>query len=157
MKRAKLNAASEEVYFSARAHARQTAPAVLGFIAQLLAAKICLVQAVEADTAPDASILRELEARLRAAGPALLAELQAARATGDAAARLETIAADVAQIGGDAPIAESGVHEFASSRDSGKIYRVTWGRAGHLECTCEGFRWRGECKHVRQVRKTQTA
>jgi SNF2 family DNA or RNA helicase len=127
------------------------------FIAELLKAKMRLIQAVEADTPPDASILRELEARLRAAGPALLVELQAARATGDAAARIETIAADVAQIGGDAPIAESGVHEFVSSRDSGKIYRVTWGRGGHLECTCEGFRWRGECKHVRQVRKTNAA
>jgi hypothetical protein len=128
-----------------------------GFIAELLEAKMRLIQVVEADTPPDASILRELEARLRAAGPALLAELQAARATGNAAARIETIAADVAQIGGAAPIAESGVHEFVSSRDPGKIYRVTWGRGGHLECTCEGFRWRGECKHVRQVRKTNAA
>jgi hypothetical protein len=88
-----------------------------GFIAELLEAKMRLIQAVEADTPPGASILRELEARLRAAGPALLAELLASRATGDAAARIETIAAGVAQIGGDAPIAESGMHEFVSSRD----------------------------------------
>jgi hypothetical protein len=34
------------------------------------------------------------------------------------------------------------------------VYRVTFGHAGHLECTCEGFRWRGNCKHVREVRQT---
>jgi len=124
-----------------------------GFIAELLAAKISLIEAVEADTPPNASILGELEARLRALGPALLAERKAGRATGDAAARIETIAAGVARIGAEAPIAERGVHEFASSREPGKVYRVTWGRGGHLECTCEGLRWRGECKHVRQVRK----
>jgi SWI/SNF-related matrix-associated actin-dependent regulator 1 of chromatin subfamily A len=122
------------------------------FIAELLAAKMLMINAVEADTPPDVSILRELEARLRAAGPALLAELQAGRATGDAAARIEAIAAGVARIGTVAPIAERGVHEFTSSRERGKVYRVTWGRGGHLECTCEGFRWRGECKHVREVR-----
>jgi hypothetical protein len=108
------------------------------FIAELLATKMLMVNGVEADTPPDASILRELEARLRA--------------TGDAAARIEAIAAGVARIGTEAPIAESGVHEFTSSREPGTVYRVTWGRGGHLECTCEGFRWRGECKHVREVR-----
>jgi hypothetical protein len=122
------------------------------FIAELLAAKMLMINAVEADTPPDASILRELEARLRATGPALLAELQAGRATGDAATRIEAIAAGVAGIGTEAPIAERGVHEFTSSREPAKVYRVTWGRGGHLECTCEGFRWRGECKHVREVR-----
>jgi hypothetical protein len=46
----------------------------------------------------------------------------------------------------------TGVHEFKSSRDPSQVYRVTFGRPGHLECTCEGFRWRGNCKHVREVR-----
>lgn len=127
-----------------------------GFIADLLAGKMLLIRAVEAETPPNASILTELEARLRAVSPALLAELHAGRATGDAVARIETIAARVARIGTEAPIAERGVHEFPSSREPGKVYRVTWGRGGHLECTCEGFRWRGECKHVRQVRNEIT-
>jgi hypothetical protein len=128
-----------------------------GFIADLLSAKLGLIEAVEADAPPNVSILNELEARLRASGPALLAELKAGRASGDAATRIEIIAADVARIGSMTPITETGVHEFASSREPGKVYRVTWGRGGHLECTCEGFRWRGECKHVRQVRKETPA
>ncbi|NCY08418.1 MAG: hypothetical protein EBX30_14695, partial [Betaproteobacteria bacterium] len=35
--------------------------------------------------------------------------------------------------------------------------RVTFGRGGHLQCTCPGFEYRGECKHVRDVRKTALA
>jgi hypothetical protein len=45
-----------------------------------------------------------------------------------------------------------GLWEFKSSRDPSKSYRVTYGRAGHLECTCEGFLYRGNCKHVQKVR-----
>jgi hypothetical protein len=30
-------------------------------------------------------------------------------------------------------------------------YLVTFGRAGHLECTCQGFVYRGNCKHVQDV------
>jgi SWI/SNF-related matrix-associated actin-dependent regulator 1 of chromatin subfamily A len=123
------------------------------YIAGLLATKMELIQAMEADELPDASILRELEARLRALGPAMLAELHAARSTGDAASRIEAIAAGTATVKPEAPIAAAGVHEFTSTREPGRVYRVTWGRGGHLECTCEGFRWRGECKHVREVRK----
>jgi SWI/SNF-related matrix-associated actin-dependent regulator 1 of chromatin subfamily A len=126
-----------------------------GYIAELIATKMRVIQAVEAEAPPDASVLRELEQRLRQAGPALLAELQAGRATGDAAARIETIAVSMTRIGAEAPIMETGVHEFTSARDPGRVYRVTWGRAGHLECTCDGFHWRGECKHVREVRKAR--
>ena len=33
------------------------------------------------------------------------------------------------------------------------VSRVTFGRAGHLKCTCPGFTCRGNCKHVREVRE----
>jgi hypothetical protein len=38
-----------------------------------------------------------------------------------------------------------------------KAVTITFGRAGHLQCTCPGFEYRGECKHVREVRKTALA
>ena len=124
-----------------------------GYVAQLLAAKMELIKAVEAAEVPDLSILQDLEAKLRALAPALLVEARAARASGDDAGRIQAIGAGVTR-GDPAPaIVEMGVHEFPSSRDPSKVYRVTWGRGGHLECTCEGFRWRGDCKHARDVRK----
>ena len=104
------------------------------------------------EEAPDASILADLEARLRALGPAFLLERRAAAAIGDAAARIEALGSVLPRGAQAQELDESGVHEFTSSREPGKVYRVTWGRGGHLECTCEGFRWRGDCKHVREVR-----
>ena len=44
-----------------------------------------------------------------------------------------------------------GLWEFRSSRDPSKVYRVIYGRAGHLDCNCEGFLYRGNCKHVQDV------
>jgi hypothetical protein len=52
----------------------------------------------------------------------------------------------------ESPIEETGSWEFTSARDPSQVYRVTYGRAGHLECTCKGFEFRGNCKHVREVR-----
>jgi hypothetical protein len=124
------------------------------FIAELLEAKLRLISTIESEEAPNASVLDELYARLRSLGPALLQESKALQATGEARDRLEALA----KSGGgpqavDAPLLSAGVHEFRSSRDPSKAYRVTFGSAGHLECTCEGFRWRGNCKHVREVRE----
>ena len=111
-----------------------------------------LIAAVESEDVPDESILAELQADLRRLAPSMLIELRSAGATGDAARRIEELAGAVLRPEAAAPLAESGVHEFRSSRDPKIVYRVTYGRGGHLECTCEGFRWRGACKHVREVR-----
>jgi hypothetical protein len=86
---------------------------------------------------------------------ALLQENKALQATGEIRDRLEapTKSGGIPQAV-DAPLLSTGVHEFKSSRDPSKVYRVTFGGAGHLECTCEGFRRRGNCKHVREVRES---
>ena len=102
-----------------------------------------LINAVEADEIPSTSVLDELHAKLRALGPALLQENKALQATGVIRDRLEALAKTNLSQAPDAPILETGAHEFKSSRDPSMMYRVTFGRAGHLECTGEGFRWRG--------------
>jgi SWI/SNF-related matrix-associated actin-dependent regulator 1 of chromatin subfamily A len=128
-----------------------------GYIANLLDAKLKLIQAVEADTVPEASILAELQASLQRLGPALLQEGKASATEGAAATRIAAIGEMVGHLAKDSPIVEKGRWEFPSSRDPNKKHRVTFGSAGHLECTCEGFQYRGECSHVRQVRKTALA
>jgi hypothetical protein len=124
------------------------------YIARLLEAKLKLVQAVEADEAPDASILKGLQEELTRLGPALLQEAKAARAVGKEGSRLDIIGEMVAALPQDAPLLETGSWEFPSSKDPNKTYSVTFGRSGHLQCTCPGFEYRGDCKHVRDVRKT---
>ncbi len=123
-----------------------------GFIANLMKAKLDLVNAIEADLPPDASLLAEVQAGLAALAPALLQEAKALSVTGDAAARIEALGRNLAKVPVESPLADTGMWEFPSSRNPDKRYRVTFGHAGHLECSCEGFRWRGECSHVRQVR-----
>jgi SWI/SNF-related matrix-associated actin-dependent regulator of chromatin subfamily A-like protein 1 len=123
-----------------------------GYIARLLEAKIGLIDALEGDAVPDASILAALEQELQALAPALLAEMRSARAPAAEATRIQIIGEMVAALPATSPIVQEGQWEFPSSKDPRKSYRVTFGSAGHLECTCPGFEYRGECKHVREVR-----
>jgi len=128
------------------------------FIASLLEAKLRLINTIESEEVPNASVLDKLYAKLRSLGPALLQENKALQATGEILDRLEALtrSGGIAQAV-DAPLLAARVPEFKSSSDPSKVYRVTFGRAGHLECTCEGFRWRGNCKHAREVRRIQKA
>jgi len=101
-----------------------------------------------------ASFRRVSRATEAALGPALLLENKLEQATGKVRARLEALAKD--NTGSVSAAAEqlldAGVREFRSSRGPSQAYLVTFGRGGHLECTCEGFKWRDNCKHVREVR-----
>jgi SWI/SNF-related matrix-associated actin-dependent regulator 1 of chromatin subfamily A len=123
-----------------------------GYIGKLMDAKLALISAVESDQLPDSSLLNDLYANLASLAPALMQENRALATEGDAAKRIEELAASVLKPDSATPLAETGMWEFPSSRDKTKTYRVTFGRAGHLECTCEGFGWRGDCSHVRKVR-----
>ncbi len=128
-----------------------------GYIAQLLETKLKLVHAVESDELPDASVLKELQAMLVKLGPALLQEARAGNAQGAAATRIDAISDFVSALPQDSSLLEAGSWEFPSSRDPKKFYLVSFGRAGHLQCGCRGFEYRGECKHVREIRKSVLA
>jgi len=124
------------------------------YIARLLEGKMALIAAVEAEDVPDQSFLAEVQSTLRQLAPALIEEVRAARATGDAGARIDALAsASPRQKAEGTPVLETGSWEFTSSRDPSASYLVKFGRAGHLECTCPGFTYRGNCKHTREVRE----
>jgi SWI/SNF-related matrix-associated actin-dependent regulator 1 of chromatin subfamily A len=123
-----------------------------GYIAELLSRKMALIAAVEADEVPDASILEELQAGLRALTPAMHEEVRLAKAGSTSTATVEALTLILRPQKRETEIEKSGSWEFTSSRNVSETYRVTFGRAGHLECTCKGFEFRGNCKHVQEVR-----
>ena len=124
------------------------------YIAELLERKMDLIAAVEAEDVPDQSLLSEIQDGLRRLAPALMEEARAARATGDAALRLEKLALAIpSRAAVSDPLSDTGSWEFISSRDPSKSYQVILGRVGHLECSCPGFEYRGNCEHVREVRE----
>ena len=112
---------------------------------------------MESDELPGASILKELQDMLTRLSPALMQEVKAGQTVGAEAVRINVIGEMVAALPKDSPLTEDGMWEFPSSKDPNKAYSVSFGRAGHLQCTCPGFEYRGECKHVRDVRKTALA
>ncbi len=104
-----------------------------------------------------ASVLKDLQAMPQKLGPALLQEVRAGKAQGRTATRIEAIRNLVAALPQGSPLLETGSREFPSSSNPKQSYTVSFGRADHLQCNCPGFEYRGECKHVLEVRKRPLA
>ena len=107
------------------------------FIAELLEAKLRLINAVEADDVPSASVLDQLYEKLRLLGPALLQENKALQATGEIRDRLEALAKTDLPQAHDAPSLRPVSMNSKALVIPGLVYRVTFGRVGHLECSCD--------------------
>jgi hypothetical protein len=105
------------------------------------------------------SKLLAIEVDLRRLAPALIEEVRLTRAaTSNPSVTLQRLAAaNPHLLATTTPIEETGLWESTSERDPTQSYRVTYGRSGHLECTCKGFEFRGNCKHVREVRSKSAA
>ncbi len=112
------------------------------FIADLLEAKLRLIDAVEADDAPNGSVLDELYEKLRSLGPALLQENKALQATGEIRDRLEALAKTNLPQAPDAPLLAAGVHE-SQLRHPGLGVPRDIGASGHLEAAAKAsVAWR---------------
>jgi hypothetical protein len=123
----------------------QAANSLDEYIAELLDRKMQLIAAVESDEVPDASILQELQAGLRALAPAMLEEVRLARNGTAPAATIEALTRSLRPSApAETEIEANGSWEFPSSRNPSDVYRVTFGRAGHHECNCKDFEFRGK-------------
>ena len=76
------------------------------------------------------------------------------QASGEVRARLEALGkANRASVSAATQqLLDAGVRDFLSSRNPSQIYLVTFGRGGRLNAQCKAFKWRGNCKHAREVR-----
>jgi hypothetical protein len=85
---------------------------------------------------------RQSRDRLRAIAPALMQDAKLVK--GDHKDRLAELTALLPKARWEQEEANNpGLWEFRSSRDPYESCRVTYGRVGHLECTSEGFLYRG--------------
>ena len=70
----------------------------------------------------------------------MMEEVRLARSGSPSAATVEALSHTLRpQPKQETEIERSGSWEFASSRNPNEVYRVTFGRAGHLDCYLQGL------------------